>query len=550
LQAGERRNIIKKGDIGDCLYIVARGQVEVSAPDEKGNRMVLRKLVKQDVFTEIGFIHNVPSTVDMDAVKDNTVLLKLSKATYNANKHHRYMRDLTEWLDATAAHMVASSLKNVPMLMGVPEDKLAVCAKLFELKVVERGETVFKQGDVGDAFYILTKGKLVVTTMDSNGNIVELSRLKAGASFGEISLVDDQPRTATITALEPCTLFSLSRGQFRTFLDLVPSLEHEIRKNINERTAIQVVAKKVPFFQTLGPNKLHLLGLVSKIVSYRPGSTIMMEGRNKPAKFFIITAGEVEVTVKDKVVRRMGEGSYFGEISLVSGRDATATVKAVGKQNVYCLEVAREDFDALFTGEPAALAEITIKVLSASSELKHILAHPVGRHYFAQFSSAQFASENIDFYMEVEDLERAEKHRLRPSVMEAMGMGVQQQFEKKRAMLKERAKAIFAKYIAADAPQQINIKSSSREMITRRIELDDIDADLFSEAKAEVYELMNLDVWARFKASDAFKLMLEEIGVYGRVTGENLKDVKIALDGRNKSVAEGTGFDTVAARIS
>ena len=134
--------------------------MEVSAPDEKGNRMVLRKLVKQDVFTEIGFIHNVPSTVDMEAVKENVVLLKLTKSTYLANKQHKFMKNLTEWLDATAAHMVASSLKNVPMLMGVPDDKLALCAKLFELRVVERGETVFKQGDPGDSYFIITKGAL------------------------------------------------------------------------------------------------------------------------------------------------------------------------------------------------------------------------------------------------------------------------------------------------------------------------------------------------------------------------------------------------------
>lgn len=187
------------------------------------------------------------------------------------------------------------------MFNGVPDDKLATVAKLFELRVVETGEQVFKEGDPGDSFYILTKGRLVVTTMDRYGQYIELSRLKAGASFGEIALVDDEPRTATITALETSTLFSLSRTQFRKFLEIVPTLAERIRKNINERSAVNLVAKKIPFFSTLGPNKLHLLSTVSKIESYRPGSIIMMEGRNKPAKFFMITKGEVEVTVKDKV---------------------------------------------------------------------------------------------------------------------------------------------------------------------------------------------------------------------------------------------------------
>ena len=67
-------------------------------------------------------------------------------------------------------------------------------AKLFELKVAQSGEQIFKEGDPGDSFYILTKGCLVVTTMDRQGQYIELSRLRAGATFGEIALVDEEPR--------------------------------------------------------------------------------------------------------------------------------------------------------------------------------------------------------------------------------------------------------------------------------------------------------------------------------------------------------------------
>lgn len=81
--------------------------------------MVLRTLIKQDVFTEIGFIHNVPTTVDMDAVKGQVVLLKLSKESFLANKHAKFMKELSDWVDATASNMVAQSLKNTTMFTGV-----------------------------------------------------------------------------------------------------------------------------------------------------------------------------------------------------------------------------------------------------------------------------------------------------------------------------------------------------------------------------------------------------------------------------------------------
>lgn len=234
----------------------------------------------------------------------------------------------------------------------------------------------------------------------------------------------------------------------------------------------------------------------------------------------------------------MGSGDYFGEISLVSGRDATATVTAVGKENVVCLEVSRDDFDALFVGEPGALAEIQIKVLGHSSELKHLLNHPLGRKYFAQHSASQFATENIDFWMDVEEMERMGRHTIRRSVVQALGEAAEKGEQRKRDKLKERAQQIYGKYVAENAPSQINIKSNVREQVARRIQVDDVDYDLFKTAKAEIYDLMSLDVYSRFKHSDLFKKMLDEIGVYGAFAGEDLKDVKVQLESRSKSVLE------------
>jgi len=284
---------------------------------------------------------------------------------------------------------------------------------------------------------------------------------------------------------------------------------------------------------------LHLLGTMSKIQSYRPGSTIMMEGRNKPAKFFIITQGTVEVTVQDKFIREMGVGEYFGEISLVSGRDATATVKAVGKEDVVCLEITREEFDALFVGEPGALAEIQIKVLGNSVELRNILIHPIGRKYFAEFSKEQFATENIDFWSDVEDLERLGRHRLRPSIANILlGVGLDKVNDQKRKVLVEKVEAIYDRYIKDDAAMQINIKSSVKETIRKKIADDDLDYDIYRAAKYEIYELMSLDVFSRFKHSELFKKMLQEIGVYGQMVGEDLSGIKSKLDQRSRSIEE------------
>ena len=79
-------------------------------------------------------------------------------------------------------------------------------------------QLLIQEGDVGDKFYILSRGTLVVTTQDDLGLYVELTRLRPGATFGELSLLKDQPRGASITTLEECVLFSLGREEFGYFL--------------------------------------------------------------------------------------------------------------------------------------------------------------------------------------------------------------------------------------------------------------------------------------------------------------------------------------------
>ena len=243
--------------------------------------------------------------------------------------------------------------------------------------------------------------------------------------------------------------------------------------------------------------------------------------------------------MQDKVIRTMGQGEYFGEISLVSGRDATATVKAVSKEDVLCLEITREEFDALFVGEPGALAEIQIKVLGNSVELRNLLVHPIGRRYFAEFSKEQFATENIDFWSDVEDLERLGRHRLRQSIAGILyGVGLDKINEQKRKTMAEKVDEIYEKYISDDAPQMINIKANVKEMIRKRIANDEIDYDIYRAAKYEIYELMSLDVFSRFKHSESFKKMLQEIGVYGTMVGEDLSGIKSKLDERSKSIED------------
>jgi len=87
-------------------------------------------------------------------------------------------------------------------------------------------------------------------------------------------------------------------------------------------------------------------------------------------------------------------------------------------------------------------------------------------------------------------------------------------------MLVQKINTIYEKYIMDNCPQPINIKSNVRAQIMKRMQLEDYEVDMFKTAKQEIYDLMSLDVFARFKHSESFKKMLDEIGVYGAFAGE------------------------------
>jgi len=95
----------------------------------------------------------------------------------------------------------------------------------------ETGETIFEQGDYGDRLYIVRTGEVEVI---QNGERV--ATLGAGESFGEIALVRNAPRTASIRAIKPTDLTAISRGSFKRLMECLPQFEEKISERIARRS--------------------------------------------------------------------------------------------------------------------------------------------------------------------------------------------------------------------------------------------------------------------------------------------------------------------------
>ena len=109
-------------------------------------------------------------------------------------------------------------LKAVPLFASFPEDQLRLIATMVLRRSASRATTVMGAGDATDSLYIVLSGRLKVMMSDSDGKEVILAILGPGEFFGEMGLIDDEPRSASVVTLESCELLSISKRDFRKCL--------------------------------------------------------------------------------------------------------------------------------------------------------------------------------------------------------------------------------------------------------------------------------------------------------------------------------------------
>ena len=121
-------------------------------------------------------------------------------------------------MTAMTVAVATAVLKNVPLLASFPDDQLRVLTAVVNRRSVPRGTVVMAAGDPTDSLYIVIAGRLKVMMSDAEGKEVILSLLGAGEYFGEMGLIDDSPRSASVVTIEPCELLSINKRDFKKCL--------------------------------------------------------------------------------------------------------------------------------------------------------------------------------------------------------------------------------------------------------------------------------------------------------------------------------------------
>jgi len=121
-------------------------------------------------------------------------------------------------MPAAATAVSTTVLKSVPLFASVPDDQLRMLVSAVARRSAPRASTIMAAGDQIDSLYIVISGRLKVMMADSEGKEVILSLLGPGEFFGEMGLIDDSPRSASVVTLEACELLSINKGDFKKCL--------------------------------------------------------------------------------------------------------------------------------------------------------------------------------------------------------------------------------------------------------------------------------------------------------------------------------------------
>jgi len=130
---------------------------------------------------------------------------------------------------------VSTVLSKVPFFAGVPLDELEKLATSLQRRTVKAGKAVFRQDDPGSSLYVIESGVVKVQRTSPEGKEVILTILGAGDFFGELALLDGEPRSADAVAKEDTALLVLERDDFLAFLDRAPAVATKLLAALSRR---------------------------------------------------------------------------------------------------------------------------------------------------------------------------------------------------------------------------------------------------------------------------------------------------------------------------
>ena len=224
---------------------------------------------------------------------------------------------------------INETLKINFMFSSLEEKDRNVVVSAMAIKSYKVGDTVIKQGDDGAELFVVFSGTLKCSKALEDGKEIFLKQYQKGEVFGELSLMYNAPRSATIVAETESVLLSLDRDTFNFIVK---------GSSMKRRNMFEDFLSRIEILNDLDPNEIAKLCDCLQTESFHKGEEVLKQG-DAGNKFYLIMEGSAEAVQTDEkgmqsVVFNFKDHDYFGELALLSGDVRKATVRATSDQLV------------------------------------------------------------------------------------------------------------------------------------------------------------------------------------------------------------------------
>jgi CRP-like cAMP-binding protein len=272
--------------------------------------------------------------------------------------------------------------KPAPAAKPAPLYNAAMALEFFtstgKPEAIAQGTRLFAENDKSsklllqsDKMYLLVDGEITLTAGEK-----VIGTVRKGEIFGEMASIADMPRSATATAKTPCRVIALDSGQFQSSLKAKPEFALMLMsvmigriRNALGRQGPAAAAGKVKESAVFDKSSLAVLAraLGQTMVRYERNKTIVTEG-TAGVLMYVVVDGKVAVSIKGKLVEKIGPGGVFGEMALVDRAPRLATV--VSETDCGLLAIGRNTFLDLIKASP----DFAVSLLSAVGERARFVA--------------------------------------------------------------------------------------------------------------------------------------------------------------------------------
>ncbi|MGB5051092.1 MAG: cyclic nucleotide-binding domain-containing protein [Caldilineaceae bacterium] len=369
-------SVYSAGEPSDALLLVESGFVRLIGE----NGMALATLGPGSLLGEAEFLRGLDHTMSAVAAGDLELLVLRDDGLRNLIKQNPQIgialsRNFGEHLVQMEDYLVAR-LADTKILGDMPRNVLRALARSLHPHPVAASAPLFRAGEPPVGLLLLEEGRLEIRPDQSGG---EAYPVQAGDIFGVLPLLTNKTYTESAVAAQQSLVWVLPAAEFHQISSHFPvlrrALGRRVRSRLSQSDQTQAVIRlaQTPIFGQMAPENLQAIAQRLVLHHVPAGEPIYRAGEPGDA-LYLVDAGEAEITAQNphgivEELARIATGGFFGEVSLLTGKNRTDDASATRNTNLWALYKA--DLDELVGLYPAigtTLNQVVASRLSAQEE--------------------------------------------------------------------------------------------------------------------------------------------------------------------------------------